>query len=342
MTARKRGILNLFYEEPDPDRWVPFDRYPRRVIRRLVRGPGRIGGTMRVFVNLCVGLDRLGVRYRINDYRHMRRTPHELACVVGKPHVLAKIPRETPILFGTAGYTHPLDDLDVMARHNIRCYLVPSLWVQELHETHWPAMTRVWPCGIDTELWSPDPSIAKSVDVVVYDKTNDKVGMERGQSLVSCVGAGLQARGLQFEVVKYGSYHEQDFRCLLRQCRSLIYLSAFESQGFALLQTLATDVPVLAWDRGGYWQDPNYYPHRVLFGPVTSVPYWDDRCGDKFVGAADFEEKFDLFWSKVLERRLQPRKLITETLTLEQRARAYLDIVDAVTHQLQPVGGMAQ
>ena len=82
----------------------------------------------------------------------------------------------------------------------------------------------------------------------------------------------------------------------------MIYLSASESQGFALLQTLATDVPVLAWDRGGYWQDPNYYPHRVLFGPVTSVPYWDDRCGDKFVGAADFEEKHDPFWSKVLKK----------------------------------------
>ena len=30
--------LNLFYEEPEPDRWFPFDRYPRRVIRTIVRG----------------------------------------------------------------------------------------------------------------------------------------------------------------------------------------------------------------------------------------------------------------------------------------------------------------
>jgi hypothetical protein len=125
MNSRYPYVLNLFYEEPDPDRWLPFDRFPRRVVRRLMRGPARIGGTMRVFVNLCAGLDRLGVRYRVNDYRHIRQAPSELACVVGKPHVLARIPRETPILFGTAGYTHPLDDLDAVKRHNIKLYLVP-------------------------------------------------------------------------------------------------------------------------------------------------------------------------------------------------------------------------
>ena len=32
--------LNLFYEVPDPDRWLPFDRFARRIVRRLVLGPG--------------------------------------------------------------------------------------------------------------------------------------------------------------------------------------------------------------------------------------------------------------------------------------------------------------
>ena len=77
--------LNLFYEEPDPDRWLPFDRHPRRLIRQLVRGPDQPGGAMRVFLNLRAGLDRLGATYRVNDYRHIRGNPSELACVIGKP-----------------------------------------------------------------------------------------------------------------------------------------------------------------------------------------------------------------------------------------------------------------
>jgi len=42
--------LNIFYEEPDPDRWFLYDRYPRKVIRRIFRGKQRPGGQTRVFL----------------------------------------------------------------------------------------------------------------------------------------------------------------------------------------------------------------------------------------------------------------------------------------------------
>ena len=72
-------MLNIFYEEPDSDRWIMFDRYPRRLVRRLWRGRPRPGGQQRIFLNLCAGLDRIGIRYRVNDYRHARRNPRQLA-----------------------------------------------------------------------------------------------------------------------------------------------------------------------------------------------------------------------------------------------------------------------
>ncbi|MGA8216344.1 MAG: hypothetical protein WB799_22325, partial [Candidatus Sulfotelmatobacter sp.] len=65
--------LNLFYEEPDSDRWLPLDRYPRGLIRRILRGKPRPGGQTRVFLNLCAGLDKLGISYRVNDYRYIER-----------------------------------------------------------------------------------------------------------------------------------------------------------------------------------------------------------------------------------------------------------------------------
>ncbi|HJT91127.1 MAG TPA: hypothetical protein VJ777_04180, partial [Mycobacterium sp.] len=159
--------LNLFYEEPDPDRWIPFDRYPRRLIRRLVRGPDQPGGAMRVFLNLRAGLDRLGVAYRVNDYRHIRANPAELACVIGKPQVLDKIPDETPILFGTSIYSHPRDDLDLPRRRPIRQVLVPSPWVRDMFAEAWPDCVTVWPVGIDTDHWQPDPASRRDIDVLV-------------------------------------------------------------------------------------------------------------------------------------------------------------------------------
>ena len=118
--------LNLFYEEPDPDRWLPYDRHVRRVVRRLVRGPAQPGGAERAFLNLVAGLDRLGAPYRINDYRHLSAHQGELACVFGKPHILEKISSKTPILFGTSIYSHPNDDPHLPDRRVIRQVLVPS------------------------------------------------------------------------------------------------------------------------------------------------------------------------------------------------------------------------
>ena len=83
--------LFIFYEEPDPDRWISGDRHLRRFIRRILRGKPRPGGVMRWFLNLQSGLDRLGVSYRVNDYRGLRRSPGAVAHVVGKPHVIDKI-----------------------------------------------------------------------------------------------------------------------------------------------------------------------------------------------------------------------------------------------------------
>lgn len=319
------GPLNLFYQEPDPDRWFPFDRHPRRLIRRLVRGTGQPGGMERAFLNLVDGLDRLGAKYRVNDFRHIAANSAELACVFGKPHVVEKLPQPTPILLGTSIYSHPSDDPSLPQRRPIRQVLVPSPWVQQMYSTVWPGLVSVWPCGIDTERWAPAPDAAKDVDVLIYDK----IAWQRDHyeaSLIAPLVAELRKRGLRFVTLRYGAYREHELLDLSRRSRSMVYLSRHETQGIAAQQVLAADVPLFAWDEGGFWQDPKYFPDRVRFQPVTSVPFWDDRCGRKFKGSEDLLNSFAEFWSDVEKKRFAPRAMIVEQFTLEKRARAYLDL----------------
>jgi glycosyltransferase involved in cell wall biosynthesis len=322
------GPLNLFYEEPNPDRWLPFDRYPRALLRRFVRGPQQPGGQMRVFLNLMVGLDRLGVPYRVNDYRHMSNNPGELACVVGKPHVLEALPKGSPVLFGTSIYNHPIDDERVIGRHAIRQILVPSEWVKRMFSEVWPDLITVWPVGIDTERWSPAPQVTKDVDVVVYDKVfryRDKFE----DTLIKPLLGELRRRGLVVEQLRYGSYREWQLHDLSRRARAMVYLSRHETQGIALQQMLASDVPVFAWDLGGSWQTLEYLLRGVRFSPVTSVPYWDDRCGVKFAGPEDMVPAFDKFWHGVKAGVFAPRQMILEKkLTLEASAQAYLALAE--------------
>jgi glycosyltransferase involved in cell wall biosynthesis len=318
----RQSTLNLFYEEPDPDRWLPFDRHPRRWIRRLVRGPAEPRGTLRAFLNLVEGLDRIGAPYRLNDFRHIAANGGELACVFGKPQILARIPPRTPILFGTSIYSHPGDDPGLPGKRPIRQVLVPSTWVQRMFEEVWPGIVTVWPVGIDTDRWAPDPAAVRDVDVVIYDK----IFWERERhvaGLIEPLRRLLAGRNLRVETLRYGSYREQDLLTLSRRARSMVYLSRHETQGIAAQQMMSAGVPLFAWDRGGQWQDPKYFPQHVRFGPVTSVPYWSDACGVKFTGDGDLDDAFARFWEGVERGAFTPRPLVLEQLSLERQAAAY-------------------
>ncbi len=105
----------------------------------------------------------------------------------------------------------------------------------------------------------------------------------------------------------------------------MIFLCEHETQGIAYQQALSCNVPVLAWDRGGFWQDPNYFPHRVQFAAVSSVPYWDDRCGLKFADLDEFSVRLDAFLTQL--QTFNPRAYILDNLTLEKSAQSYVDLV---------------
>lgn len=322
--------LNLFYGEPDPDRWLPYDRYPRAVVRRLVRGKPQPGGMARYFLNLRAGLDRIGVPYRVNDFGRARRNPSQPVGIVGKQNMLDAHRWKNPILYGPAVPSHPVDDPDLLSRLPVERVLVSCDWLRDMYGTCYADdRVHVWPSGVDTYTWTPRIRQAPEFDVLVYDKIRwDRERYE--PELLEPIRRELAARGLTTRCVRYGSYREEDFHALLRTARAMVFLCEHETQGFAYLQTLAMGVPILAWDRGGEWRDPAYYPERVRFGPVTSVPYWDARCGVKFRGADDFVPALDDFWSGVMESRFAPREYVCEHLSLESCARRYVDHLHAL------------
>jgi hypothetical protein len=320
--------LNLFYEEPDSDRWLRLDRYPRRVIRRILRGKPKPGGQMRVFLNLCAGLDQLGISYRLNDYRYIDRHPDELACIIGKPHVLDKLSWRNQIIFGAAVHSHPLSDPDLLKRLPIRRVLVPCEWMRQMWEPYYGDAVVAWPVGIDTESWEPDSDTGKTYEFLLYDKVRWE-HPHYESTLLEPIRQELRHRGFRFSEIRYGYYREETFRYLLRKCRAMIFLCEHETQGIAYQQALSCGIPILAWDRGEYWQDPQFYPHRVKFGPVTSVPYWDGRCGRTFVDAADFPNSLDHFWD--CRAQYLPRQYILQNLTLGLCAQQYLRHVHDAT-----------
>ena len=238
-------VLNLFYEDKD-DRWFPGDRHLRRMARRMLLGEPRMSGQLRVFLNLCAGLDRLGIRYRVNDYGYIAQHPDELACIIGRTFLLDKFAWKNPILLGVAAHNHPLDDPDLFKRLPVKKVVVPGPWYVDMYRPYWPD-TEAWPIGIDTDLWAPSAPSQKTVDVLIYDKVHwDR---ERyAPELIEPVRARLLKEGRSFTELRYGSYKEEDYQAALARSRAMIFLCQNESQGIAYQQALSCGVPVFAWD----------------------------------------------------------------------------------------------
>ena len=315
--------------EPERDRWVKGDRYLRPLLRRALRGRRRPGGLDKVFLNLCLGLDRLGVEYVVNlPFDRLR--PDDCLGVLGRGRAcLEGYDRPNPIVAGIGLMTHPSEWPTLCEEYPVVRYLQHSAWANEIYVPYFGSRCAVWPVGIDTEAWRPDPSAAKTIDFLVYDKIHwDRERMV--PALLEPIRDFLRERALSYGEVRYGAYRPDEYRTLLRQCRAMIFLCEHESQGIAYQEALSSGVPILAWDQGRFL-DPN----RVAWGqpeiPATSVPYWDERCGVKFLGADDFPAKLGEFLDGLRAGRFAPRDYILEHLTLEQCARAYLALLDETT-----------
>lgn len=327
----KNKTLNIFYEEPDPDRWIKYDRYPRKILRRLVRGKSRPGGQMMVAINLLKGLEKIGLPYRFNDYSYAKKNPQELVCVIGKSHLIFEKRLKNPILFGASIFSHPLDCPDLFEKYsNIKKMIIPGEWMKDMFAKYYKAENLIsWPVGIDTEQWNPSLKLDNQpIDFLIYDKIrweHEKYEID----ILNPIITSLKERGYSFDTIKYGSYEPKDLKEKIGQCKSVIFLCEHETQGLAYQQILSTDTPIFAWDRGGFWQDPSYFPNKVKYeGGVSSVPYWDENCGMKFKDLSEFYISLSPFIEKVKAKKFSPRKYILSSLTLEKCAEDFYHIAN--------------
>jgi hypothetical protein len=327
----KYSKLNLFYEEPDPDRWIRYDRYPRRIIRRIIRGSEPIGGVKRWFLNLCSGLDKLQIPYSVNDYAFLKKNPAEWALVVGKPQVIAKIPAKNPILYGPALPSHPSENNFAWFSPNIKHLLISSEWFKLMYDQDLPVKlnTSIWPSGIDTELWKPLNIRKRHNRILIYDKVRWNREHYKPE-LIDKIRQTLIKRNISVEYLQYGYYKEKEYLEKLDEVDAMIFLCEHETQGFAYLQALSKDVPILAWDRAGYWLDPEFYPEKVKYRPVTSVPYWSENCGLKFEDMREFQMVLPQFLHRKDANLFNPREYILENLTLEKCAMEYYNVYQSL------------
>ena len=83
---------------------------------------------------------------------------------------------------------------------------------------------------------------------------------------------------------------------------------------------MSMGVPIIAWDIKEWLDQGEAY--RV---PATSIPYWDDRCGEVFFNIDDLEVTFSKFYATL--DQYDPKAFIKDNLSFECSVKTLLDIL---------------
>jgi hypothetical protein len=129
--------------------------------------------------------------------------------------------------------------------------------------------------------------------------------------------------GFEPVVIKYGHYSENEFKAALKDSLFGVWIGVHESQGIALQEALASDLPLVVLDAtrfsDNYSQDANLLSGHFTDFATTSAPYFDSTCGI----IIEDEAEMDAALLKMLQnhRYYKPRNYVLKELTLEASAR---------------------
>lgn len=334
---KDRGLTLFDLKEPEKARWVPGDQYIRPVIRRLLN-PFRghtPGGLAKVTRNLCLGLDTLGISYRLCHKAETVDKNDLVGILNGPVDACRTLAKQSSCVTGVGIITLP-DEWPALFEETKAVYHLQNCkWAAQLYRRLYGEKVRIWTMGVEHERFIPARNEEKRFDFLVYDKIRWPQNDAYQNLCAYCISV-LEQEGFSYKYIRYGNYpggRESSYHQLLQQARAMLFLCENETQGFAYNEAMSMNVPLLAWDSGKWW-DPQRFKYGLTDVAATSVPYWDKRCGEKFSGQDNFKIALKLFSERLAENDLNPRAYVLQHLRLEQGAKRYYEIIKEA-HQNQ-------
>ena len=211
--------------------------------------------------------------------------------------------------------------MDIIQGNN-SIYIQPSEWVVNL----WKGFSicqniriEALPFGVDINKFNEINPIDQRNEIILYYKN-------RHPDELSSILNFLKSHNIQPKIFSYKSrYAENDYINSLHNSKFGIWLDAHESQGFALEEALSCNVPLLVWNVTLLNQE---YGSNYPSSPATTIPYWDDRCGEYFTDINQLETTFNKFITNLSEYK--PREYILENISIEKCEKKFINIVNSI------------
>ena len=292
----------------------PSQGFRAKINNFFTRPP--IGGHYGVTRSLLRGLNLLGVSYNYNPQFEWQFASHvHVLCGSNTLAYAIKLKRRKKIFLSAGPNISilPSWDKDLLAATEVDLCVVPGNWVKTHYEKDCPKLIgriQCWPAGVDETYWDPGCSESDRRNVLVYSKTLD--------SPLHSVLDLLRKRSVKHTVIRYGDYTTEEYRAELQNARCAIFLSKSESQGIALGESWAMDVPTFVWNPGRF----SYNGFEFL--GVSACPYLSKRTGIAWESTSELELIFDAFWHG--ETKFSPRSWLLENMTDRISAENFLHI----------------
>jgi hypothetical protein len=226
-------------------------------------------------------------------------------------------------IFGPHFSTFPNHtQLESLQANSNGIYIQPSEWAAQTWQNKGAEQflpIKTFPFPVDTNKFNSNQPSEKRENIMVYHKSRDPQELEKLKTFLG------EQKITNYRIFDYKQrYNEADYLAYLQTCQYGIILDAHESQGFALEEALACDVPLLVWNAQSMNQE---YGNQNPDIPCTSIPYWDNRCGEVFHQAAELPLAFQHFQAKLESGHYTPRQYIMDNLSTEKCAERFMELI---------------
>ena len=279
-------------------------------------------GHYAVVRSVVEGLRAIGADFNFNP----RRTA-DLARVVYAPEnaalrQAAELKRRGKVDYLVAGPVNALfpDEADhILLMPEIDRLIIASEWARELYRTAPQLVDKfvACPCGVDARFWQPSGRPPNNV-ALVYWKSGDEAFCREVEAVAA--RCGLVPKRLRSAHGEHAMFEPDEYRQLLDQSVIGIFLSTFETQGIALAEAWAMDVPTAVWDP----QAEAEWRGRV-FQAGSSAPYLTPMTGARWRTLPELEP---MLRAMIADRdTFQPRAWVLANMTDEICARNLYDVI---------------
>lgn len=297
----------------------------KRFARKLL---GRIRGPEGVLRSLTRGLDELSQPFFINKKPEKGDTVHVLSNTEALRYAIREkgAGRIGKLIAGPNLVVMPGDHDMILAAPVIDRILIVSPWVRDIYQYMLPEVIKksaIWPAGVQIPNEFHDKRHSPEKDglsCILFIKNAPA-------EIVNDVKKTLHSHNISVTPFIYGTFKQQRYFDALLRVDFMVYLQESESQGIALQEAWARDIPTLVWNKGSYAFPTGQGSSHAVVGNVAA-PFMTDEAGMLF--EKDFGTALSAFIGKMRsETPFAPRQYCETHLSDKASAQTYLNIISS-------------